>query len=55
MSRDTCRLPGCENAPGEQERDDYRASSFCSAEHEVKFDHLRDDARDARQASETQP
>lgn len=47
MSPDTCRLPGCENAPGEQDRDDYRTRSFCSVQHDVKYEHVRADAAQA--------
>lgn len=46
MSSDTCRLPSCDREPGEQDRDDYRSASFCSVQHEVKYDHIRADAAD---------
>jgi hypothetical protein len=50
MTRDECRLPGCDRAPGQQAREDYRDGRFCSIQHETKFDHLKADARDAREA-----
>lgn len=34
-----CRMPGCEE-PAEEGR-------YCTVQHEVKYDHLQDDARDA--------
>jgi len=49
MSRDTCRMPNCEAEPGDQtDRDDYRTSMFCSVQHDVKYEHLKADARDAK-------
>lgn len=48
MTRDTCRLPTCDNSPGEQDRDDYNSRKFCSVQCEVKFDHIKADADDAR-------
>jgi hypothetical protein len=46
MGRDNCRMPGCDNDP----RPNAGAYSrkFCSDEHEVKFDHLKADADEAR-------
>lgn len=43
MSRNTCRVPSCNNEPGEQDRDDYRTRSFCSVVCELKWDDVRDD------------
>ncbi len=50
MTRDTCRYPTCDRRPGEQDRDDYRSSSFCSVQCEVKYEHIKADARDAQRA-----
>ena len=46
-------MPNCDNPPGEQDRDDYRAGRFCSVQCDVKYDHLKADARDARRADES--
>jgi hypothetical protein len=49
MSADTCRLPGCDQPPGYEDDDDpYRSARFCCIFHEVKYDHLKADAQDAR-------
>ena len=48
MTRDTCKMPNCDREPGEQDRDDYRTSRFCSVECDVKYDHLKADARHDR-------
>ena len=50
MSRDTCRMPNCDRPTGEQDGATYRKSRFCSAACDVKYDHLKADARDARAA-----
>jgi hypothetical protein len=52
MNRDTCRMPTCDRAPGTADAGDavYRESRFCSPKCEVKFDHLKADAADARRA-----
>lgn len=50
MTRDTCRMPSCDNPVGQQDRDDYRNSRFCSVQCGVKYSHLKDDAEDARRA-----
>jgi len=50
MTRDTCRLPTCDNSPGEQDRDDYNSRMFCSVRCELKYDHIKADARDAERA-----
>lgn len=55
MTRDTCRMPNCQNEPGSQDRDDYRTTRFCSVECDVKYDHLKADARDARREPEPEP
>jgi hypothetical protein len=52
MTRNECKMPGCDRAPGEQDRDDYRTRFFCSVQHEVKYDHLKADAEDARAAAQ---
>lgn len=41
-------MPSCTNPPGQQDRDDYRKSRFCSVECDVKYDHIAADARDAQ-------
>jgi hypothetical protein len=44
----TCRSPGCDNdALGEDAPKNVRGA-FCSAECEVRYDHLKQDARDAQ-------
>jgi len=49
MSADTCRLPGCDQPPGYEDDDDpYRSARFCCIFHEVKYEHLKADAEDAR-------
>lgn len=48
MTRDVCRYPSCDNGPGEQDRDDYDARRFCSVPCQLKYEHVRADARDAR-------
>ena len=48
MSRDTCRMTGCENDT--REEGGAYARRFCSAQCEVKYDHLKADAADARRA-----
>jgi len=48
----TCKYPTCTNPVGQQDRDDYRAGSFCSVEHEVKYEHVAADARDAQIAEQ---
>lgn len=50
MTRDTCRMPNCDRTPGEQDGEQYRAHRFCSVQCDVKYDHLKADARDARAA-----
>jgi len=50
MTRAVCRLPDCDRTPGEQEREDYLSTSFCSVQCEVKYDHIKADARDAKRA-----
>lgn len=43
----SCRYP---NYDRETRDDGGHAGRFCSAEHEVKYDHLKADAVDARRA-----
>jgi hypothetical protein len=51
MSRDrsTCRMPSCDRTP---RGGGGFAGRFCSAEHEVKYDHLKADAQDAKRSAE---
>jgi hypothetical protein len=51
MTRDTCRMPNCDRAPGTEDADAvYRERRFCSPQCEVRHDHLKADAADARRA-----
>lgn len=51
--RNTCRLPSCENEPrGREPGVDTFAARFCSTGCELKYEHLRDDARDAERAAQ---
>jgi len=50
MTRDTCRYPSCDRDPGQEDRDDYRSGRFCSVAHQLKHEHIKADARDARMA-----
>lgn len=52
MSRDVCKLPSCDRTTGQQKDRQYRKGSFCCMKHEVKFEHLKADARDAKQAEQ---
>ena len=54
-SRDTCRYPSCDRAPGQQDREDYRAGRFCSVQCEVRFEHIQADAREAARDAEPEP
>ena len=65
MTRDTCRMPGCDNdtrdrgelqypddpdktaSNGERYRVSTFGAKFCSTGCELKFEHIRADARDA--------
>jgi len=49
-----CKYPTCSNSVGLQDRDDYRDSTFCCIQHEVKFEHVRMDALDAKQSVEAE-
>ena len=51
-SRDTCRYPSCDRAPGQQDREDYNARRFCSIQCETAHEHIVADARDALRAAE---
>ena len=55
MTGDTCRMPNCTNPTGQQDRDDYRTTRFCSVQCDTKYDHLKADARDARREPEPEP
>lgn len=51
--RDECRLRGCKREPGAEDSElTYRDGTFCSPQHDVKYEHLKDDARDAERAAE---
>lgn len=52
MSSD-CRMPGCEGEPrGRGPNVDGFGAKFCSAQCEVKFEHIRSDAQERRRAAE---
>lgn len=44
----TCRHPRCSTPVGQQDRGDYRSHRYCSVQCDVKHDHIKADARDAR-------
>jgi hypothetical protein len=52
---DTCRYGTCSNPTGEQDRSDYNTRKYCSPMCEVKHDHIKADARDARREPEPEP
>jgi len=70
MSRDTCRMPNCDNdardkgelqypdnpdattSDGDRFRISTYGAKFCSDAHELKYDHIKADARDARHAEQ---
>lgn len=43
-----CKYPTCTNGVGQQDRDDYRDTTFCSIQCEVKLEHIKADAQDAQ-------
>ena len=45
-----CNLPACSNSVGLQDRDDYRDNKFCCIQHEIKLEHLKTDAKDAKRS-----
>jgi len=50
-----CRLNGCdEESRGRGPNVDGFGAKFCSPSCELKYDHLKADARDARRAAEAQ-
>ena len=53
MGRDTCRMPGCDEEPRDDGRD-ASANRFCSTQHELKYEHIKADAEDARRAEREQ-
>ena len=56
MSRDTCRMPGCDHDPGTEGNPvAYNTRQFCSERCAVRFDHLKADAADARREPEPEP
>lgn len=56
MTRDECRLPGCDAEPGSGDGNPvaYSTRRFCSQECAVKYDHLKADADDAQRAEATE-
>jgi hypothetical protein len=52
MGDDNCRLPNCER---DRRKSGGYSGRFCSDEHEVKYDHLKDDARSARREEQSEP
>jgi len=51
----SCRHPSCdEPARGRGPRVDGFAAKFCSPECELKYEHVKADAQDARRAAEEQ-
>ena len=51
----TCRYPSCEEeARGRGPNVNGYAAKFCSPACELKFEHVKADARDARRAAEAQ-
>jgi len=49
----TCKYPSCDQDAGQEETDsNYRSGRFCSVAHDVKYDHLVADARDAQRAEQ---
>jgi len=53
MSRDTCRYPTCDNEPGQQDREDYNATRYCSIQCQTKYEHIKADAKDAERQEPT--
>jgi hypothetical protein len=47
--RSTCRMPGCNRT---SRGGGGFAGRFCSTKHEVKYDHLKVDAQDAKRGAE---
>ena len=47
-----CKRSTCSNPVGQQDRDDYRDSTFCSIQCETKHEHIKQDAEDAKRAME---
>ena len=43
----SCKFPGCDRPTG-QDEGNYNERRFCSAQHEVKYDHQKADARQAQ-------
>jgi len=52
MSRDTCHRSTCTNPVGEADDGQYDDRRFCSAMCEVKHEHIKADAADARRSEE---
>lgn len=49
----TCKYPSCNNDVGQDpDTENYRHRSFCCVKHDVKHEHLKVDARDARRAEQ---
>jgi hypothetical protein len=49
-----CKRSTCTNPVGQQDRDDYRDSRFCSIQCDVKHEHIKADARDAKASMEAE-
>lgn len=55
MGDDTCKMPGCdENRRGLEDAQDGFAANFCCKKHELRYEHIKADAEDARRAEEKQ-
>lgn len=53
MSRDVCKLSSCDREPGASgSKKRYNEKRFCSPKCELKYEHLKADATDARQAEQ---
>jgi len=50
----TCKYPSCSNEVGQQDRDDYKRSTFCSVQCMTKYEHVKADARDAQRSVEAE-
>lgn len=47
-----CRAYGCDNKPGEQDRDDYNTRKYCSVQCQTKHEHIKEDAKQAQMDAE---
>jgi len=48
----TCKVPTCSNEVGQQDRDDYRKTRFCSVMCDVRYDKLKQEAKEAKISAE---